>query len=93
MKRYIEDAVRRDLDSEAHRRLIQAQTWNRKAPPQCSRSWFHTIPSPEILENLVANHLLKRAHYLSDTEAEDCELYYIRDKEKREVDFLASLEV
>jgi uncharacterized protein len=39
------------------------------------------------LENIVACHLLKRNHYLEDIKGEKCELYYIRDKEKREVDF------
>jgi len=40
------------------------------------------------LENLVACSLLKRLHYLEDTRGENCELVYLRDKEKREVDFL-----
>ncbi len=39
------------------------------------------------LENIVACHLLKRNHYLEDIEGEKLELFYIRDKEKREVDF------
>ncbi len=39
-------------------------------------------------ENLVACHLLKRAHFLEDTAGERTALHYVRDKEKREVDFL-----
>jgi len=39
------------------------------------------------LENIVACHLIKRNHYLEDIEGEKLELFYIRDKEKREVDF------
>jgi predicted AAA+ superfamily ATPase len=39
-------------------------------------------------ENLVATHLLKRAHFLEDSTGVPYELRYIRDKEKREVDFL-----
>ncbi len=39
-------------------------------------------------ENLVATHLLKKIHYLNDREGERYELQYIRDKEKREVDFI-----
>ncbi len=42
------------------------------------------------LENLVATHLLKRNHYLEDTTGQSVELYYVRDKEKREVDFLTT---
>lgn len=40
-------------------------------------------------ENLVANALLKRIHYLQDVEGQEASLHYIRNKEGREVDFLA----
>lgn len=40
------------------------------------------------LENIVACALLKRIHFLEDTAGERCALHYLRDKEKREVDFL-----
>lgn len=39
-------------------------------------------------ENLVACHLLKRLQFLSDSEGQRNELRYIRDKDKREVDFV-----
>ena len=39
-------------------------------------------------ENAVACALLKRLHYLEDTAGEKCALHYLRDKEKREVDFM-----
>lgn len=42
------------------------------------------------LENLVACHLLKRNHFLVDTEGIKHDLFYIRDKEKREVDFMTT---
>jgi predicted AAA+ superfamily ATPase len=38
-------------------------------------------------ENLVATSLLKRLHFLEDRDGFRYELRYIRDKEKREVDF------
>ena len=38
-------------------------------------------------ENLVASSLLKRLHFLEDYEGYHYELCYIRDKERREVDF------
>lgn len=41
-----------------------------------------------VYENLVATHLLKRLHYLEDRYGTHYELGYIRDKEKREVDFV-----
>lgn len=40
------------------------------------------------LENAVANCLLKHLHFLEDTKGYDVALHYIRDKEKREVDFV-----
>ena len=38
-------------------------------------------------ENLVATHLLKRAQFLEDRTGDRYEIQFIRDKEKREVDF------
>ena len=40
------------------------------------------------LENAVACALLKRLHFLEDTAGEKCALHYVRDKKKREADFL-----
>ncbi|MBI3184315.1 MAG: DUF4143 domain-containing protein [Myxococcales bacterium] len=39
-------------------------------------------------ENLVALHLLKACHYWTDTARGEFDLRFVRDKEKREVDFL-----
>lgn len=38
-------------------------------------------------ENIVANHLLKYTHFLTDVYGIDAELYFLRDREQREVDF------
>jgi predicted AAA+ superfamily ATPase len=40
------------------------------------------------LENLTALHLLKACHFWTDTAQGEFLLYYVRNKEKREVDFL-----
>lgn len=40
------------------------------------------------LENLAALHLLKACHFWTDTALGEFELRYVRDREKREVDFL-----
>lgn len=40
------------------------------------------------VENFVASHLLKAVHFWSDMGFGKFELYYLRDKDKREVDFL-----
>ncbi len=42
------------------------------------------------LENLVACALLKYCHFKRDTEGKDYQLFYYRDKQKREVDFLVA---
>lgn len=39
-------------------------------------------------ENMVASHLLKYCHFLEDTEGYEMELRYIRDTDKREIDFV-----
>lgn len=44
-------------------------------------------PGPRF-ENMVAGHLLKYCHFLEDSEGYDMELRYIRDTDKREVDFV-----
>ena len=44
------------------------------------------------LENAVACALLKRQHFLADTRGRRAELHYVRDRQKREVDFLTVLD-
>lgn len=44
------------------------------------------------LENVVAVCLRKRLHFLEDTKGIDTQLYYVRDKEKRETDFLVEID-
>jgi predicted AAA+ superfamily ATPase len=39
-------------------------------------------------ENLVASHLLKRCHFLEDTEGDEMSLRFVRDSEGREIDFV-----
>jgi predicted AAA+ superfamily ATPase len=39
-------------------------------------------------ENLVASTLLKYCHFMEDTQGDDMTLCYLRDKNKREVDFV-----
>lgn len=41
-------------------------------------------------ENFVASHLLKAVHFWTDYGFGDYDLYFLRDKEKREVDFLVT---
>jgi uncharacterized protein len=47
------------------------------------------VPDPGArFENMVGAHLLKMAHFYEDAHGIRTELYYVRDLEKREVDFL-----
>ena len=39
-------------------------------------------------ENMVASHLLKYCHFLEDTTGERMELRFLRDTDKREIDFI-----
>lgn len=41
-------------------------------------------------ENLVASHLLKYCHYIEDTKGDEMGLYFLRDTEKREIDFIVT---
>lgn len=43
-------------------------------------------------ENIVANALLRKLHLGQDLRGEKSQLYYVRDKEKREVDFLTVID-
>jgi predicted AAA+ superfamily ATPase len=44
------------------------------------------------LENTVACALLRELHFIEDTTGSKVALHYVRDKEKREVDFLAVID-
>lgn len=41
-------------------------------------------------ENFIASHLLKAVHFWTDQGLGDYDLFFLRDKEKREVDFLVT---
>jgi uncharacterized protein len=50
---------------------------------------WSSITDPGVrFENLVASHLLKYCHYLEDSEGYKMELRFIRDTDKREIDFV-----
>lgn len=50
--------------------------------------WSQVPDKGERFENLVASHLLKYCHFLEDTEGFRMELRFIRDTDRREVDFV-----
>ena len=62
----------------------------RKEPKIYLWDWSVITDRGAKCENFVAAHLLKAVHYWTDRGFGDYELYFIRDKEKREVDFLVT---
>lgn len=60
----------------------------RKEPKLYLWDWSELEDVGARLENMVAGHLLKFCHFLSDSQGYNAQLFYLRDKLKREVDFL-----
>jgi predicted AAA+ superfamily ATPase len=50
--------------------------------------WSQVQSQGSRFENMVASHLLKFCHYQEDVEGYSMELRYLRDTDKREVDFV-----
>jgi uncharacterized protein len=51
-------------------------------------NWSRSSEAGLRFENLVASQLLRYCHRLDDTEGHEMELRFIRDTDKREVDFV-----
>ncbi|NGX41841.1 MAG: hypothetical protein K940chlam7_00115, partial [Chlamydiae bacterium] len=62
----------------------------RKTPKVYLWDWSMIKDSGSRAENFVASHLLKAVHYWTDIGLGEYELFYVRDKLKREVDILVS---
>ena len=62
----------------------------RKQPKVFLRDWSLIKDSGQKAENFIAAHLLKAVNFWTDTGFGDYELFYLRDKQKREVDFLVT---
>ncbi|MGA2974751.1 MAG: DUF4143 domain-containing protein [Spirochaetia bacterium] len=58
-----------------------------KQPKLFLWDWSLVTDAGSRLENFVASHLLKAVHFWTDTGPGTYDLFYLRDKEKREVDF------
>jgi predicted AAA+ superfamily ATPase len=63
----------------------------RKEPKLYLWDWSEIADDGARFENLIANHLLKWCHFTQDWGLPPLELHYLRDREKREVDFLLTL--
>lgn len=62
----------------------------KKEPKVYLYNWAAVEDPAARFENLVAGHLLKSCHYWTDSAYGEFELHYLRDKEKRELDFLVT---
>ncbi len=60
----------------------------RKEPKYYLWDWSQVQDPGERAENMVASALLKSVHWWTETGQGEFGLYFIRDKQKREVDFL-----
>jgi uncharacterized protein len=52
--------------------------------------WSQVHDEGQRLENLVASHLLKAVHFWTDCGYGNYNLYYLRNKDQQEVDFLVT---
>ena len=75
---------------------IRPFTWSKirslkKEPKLYLWDWSEVPNEAARFENMVASHLLKLVHWLTDREGYKAELYFLRDTAKREVDFLVAV--
>lgn len=62
----------------------------RKQPKAYLWDWSEVKDEGHRFENMCAGHLLKSCHFWTDSGLGKFDLCYVRDKEKREVDFLVT---
>ncbi len=61
-----------------------------KEPKYYLIDWSLVDEAPARAENFIASHLLKAVHFWNDHGVGDYDLYYLKDKDQREVDFLVA---
>jgi len=64
----------------------------KKEPKLYVWDWSEVPDQGARFENLVAGHLLKLCHFLYDRDGVRADLFFLRDVEKREADFLVTVE-
>lgn len=62
----------------------------RKQPKVYLWDWSPIADEGARNENFIASHLLKNVHWWTDSGLGSFDLYYVRDKQQREVDFLVT---
>lgn len=64
----------------------------RKEPKMYLWDWSEIADEGARFENMIASHLLKLVQFLHDTAGWKAELFFLRDVDKREVDFLVTVD-
>lgn len=64
----------------------------KKEPKMYLWDWSQISDEAARFENIIASHLLKTVHYLKDIEGYKAELFFLRDIESRETDFLVTID-
>jgi len=64
----------------------------KKEPKLYVWDWSEVSDQGARFENLVAGHLLKLCHFLYDRDGVRADLFFLRDVEKREADFLVTVD-
>lgn len=64
----------------------------KKEPKLYLWDWSEVEDESVRFENLIASHLLKFVHFINDYEGYKTELHFLRDVDKREVDFLVTVD-
>lgn len=64
----------------------------KKEPKLYLWDWSEVKDEAARFENLIASHILKFVHFITDYEGYKAELYFLRDVDKREVDFLVTID-
>lgn len=75
--------------------FFEIKPWSKSIPRSLKKEgkiylydWTEIEKPGFKFENLVASHLLKACHYWTDTGEGQFDLFYLRNKEKQEIDFL-----
>lgn len=64
----------------------------KKEPKLYLWDWSEVPEESRRFENMLASHLLKFCDFLRDSEGYKTELFYLRDKDQRELDFLVTVD-
>ena len=64
----------------------------KKEPKLYLWDWSEVGDEAARFENLIASHLLKYVHFITDYEGYKTDLHFLRDVDKREVDFLVTID-